>query len=89
MHQNSNVCLKLSAMAQLVKRGHFSFPPPAKIHPALPSMFSKSEALSDLLPISDKGFDEEKDEKTVWAEGAGGGVEEALVPQLHLKGGRV
>ena len=89
MHQNSNVCLKLSAMAQLVKRGYFSFLPPAKIHPALPSIFSKTEALSGLLPISEKGFDEEKDEKTAWAEEDGGGVEEALVPQLHLKGGRV
>jgi len=49
-------------------------------------MFSKSEALSDLLPISDKGFDEEKDEKTVWAEGAGGGVEEALVPHCISRG---
>ena len=77
-------------MAQLVKIEHFSFPLLAKIHLALPSMISKSEALSGLLPISEKGFDEEKDEKAVWAEGeGGGGVEEALVPQLHLKGGRV
>ena len=43
-------------------------------------MFSKSE----------KRFGEEEDEeKAVGAEGDGGGVEDALVPQLHLEGGGV
>ena len=68
-------------MAQLVKIGvQFSAP----LLPSLPSELSKSGATSE------ERFEEEEEEKAVWAEeGGGGGVEEALVPQLHLKGGGV
>jgi len=70
-------------MAQLVKIGvQFSAP----LLPSLPSELSKSGATSE------ERLEEEEEEKAVWAEeegGGGGGVEEALVPQLHLKGGGV
>ena len=66
-------------MAQLVKIG-VQFP----LLFALPSVLTKPGATSE------ERLEEEEEEKAVWAEEeGGGGVEEALVPQLHLKGGGV
>ena len=70
-------------MAQLVKiRVQFSAPFFEDDIP--PCLWSKTGVTSE------KRLEEEEEEKAVWAEEeGGGGVEEALVPQLHLKGGGV